>query len=258
MRRYVLSLLIPLIFSGCSGYAIKGDSKSAVLENIGIRKIFIMPLRNESYKAGVENTVYNALVREFSARGAIQIIQDKTKADAIIQGVIHTASYVPAGYSTANSLPPVGTAPNNVIVASDYNATLACSFALLRINRKIYDPDKNEIVPENSYDWFDLPPPDDPEVIKRIALIERDEKCAELKQQIKDENKPKKDVKLKQPLETLWSARFSRTDTFQANNQLGVLGRTSELINDSEFERALKDMAESMMPDVHVALLERF
>jgi hypothetical protein len=56
----------------------------------------------------------------------------------------------------------------------------------------------------------------------------------------------------------LWSSTFSRAKTFPANNQLGNFGTTSSLINESEFDRALADMARNMMADVHESMLAMF
>jgi hypothetical protein len=56
----------------------------------------------------------------------------------------------------------------------------------------------------------------------------------------------------------VWSGSFSRTKPFPANNQLDVFGSTSPLINESQFDRALRDMTESMMADVHEFMLARF
>mgnify|MGYP001574673287 CR=1 FL=1 len=56
----------------------------------------------------------------------------------------------------------------------------------------------------------------------------------------------------------IWTAPFSRLKRFPANNRLDVLGTTSALINESEFDRALGDLAESMMGDVHESMLSMF
>ena len=56
----------------------------------------------------------------------------------------------------------------------------------------------------------------------------------------------------------VWASRFSRSKVYPGNNQLGVLGTTSALINDSEFDRALSDLAESMMGDVYEAMVSVF
>jgi hypothetical protein len=56
----------------------------------------------------------------------------------------------------------------------------------------------------------------------------------------------------------IWTSGFSRAKRFPANNQLGVFGTTGPLINDSEFDRALRDMAGSMMGDLRESMLAMF
>jgi len=62
----------------------------------------------------------------------------------------------------------------------------------------------------------------------------------------------------KNPTQTLWGGTFNRVQTFPANFQLGSYGSTSNLINESEFERTLKDLAQNLMLDVRESLLSRF
>lgn len=63
--------------------------------------------------------------------------------------------------------------------------------------------------------------------------------------------------KPKQPI-GVWNSNYSRGRSFSAGTRLGVLGTTSALINDSEFEKAVGIMAESMAKDVHLALTSLF
>ena len=56
----------------------------------------------------------------------------------------------------------------------------------------------------------------------------------------------------------LWNSAFTRNKLFQANNQLGVAGATSALVNESEFDRALGDIARNMMVDVDDSMLSMF
>ena len=56
----------------------------------------------------------------------------------------------------------------------------------------------------------------------------------------------------------VWSGTFSRTRPFPANSQIGPLGSTGALINESEFDRALREMAESMMADVNDSMFAMF
>lgn len=65
-------------------------------------------------------------------------------------------------------------------------------------------------------------------------------------------------VSVKKGSDTVWSGSFSRSKPFSASNQLAGLGTTSPLINDSEFDRTLADIAQNMMADVREAMLARF
>jgi hypothetical protein len=56
----------------------------------------------------------------------------------------------------------------------------------------------------------------------------------------------------------VWSAAFTRSKPFAASNQVGVPGTTSALINASEFDRALSDIANSMTGDIHESMLAMF
>ncbi len=56
----------------------------------------------------------------------------------------------------------------------------------------------------------------------------------------------------------IWSLTFNRSKFFPGANQLDVLGTTSSLINESEFERALSDISRSMMDDLHESMLAMF
>ena len=56
----------------------------------------------------------------------------------------------------------------------------------------------------------------------------------------------------------LWKGSFERSKPFAGSNQLDVPGTTSPLIHQSEFERALSDLAASMMEDLHENMLAGF
>ncbi|MBL7716200.1 MAG: hypothetical protein JNL01_12115 [Bdellovibrionales bacterium] len=58
--------------------------------------------------------------------------------------------------------------------------------------------------------------------------------------------------------QVLWSGLFARNKPFPGNNQIGAFGTTSALINNSEFDRTLKELAENMMFDVHDSMLTMF
>ena len=56
----------------------------------------------------------------------------------------------------------------------------------------------------------------------------------------------------------LWSNSFSKGKQFPSANQLDVPGTTSPLINQSEFERALGDLAPMIALDAEESMFSRF
>jgi hypothetical protein len=175
----------------------------------GIRRIYVSPIQNNTYKPGVENLVYNQLVRTISASRRVELVQRTEDADAVLHGTVTAASYGPAGTTTADKLYPSDKVPGvprgstEVVVATEYNATLQCNFSL-------------------------------------VARVPRPEK---------PESRPNA---------TVWGSSFSRAKAFPGNNQLDVFGTTSPLINESEFDRALRDLARSMMSDLEESMLAMF
>lgn len=200
-RQYLKVALLPILlaFWGC-GYTLQG-SYSRILDREGIRKVYIAPIVNNTYKSGVENQVYNALLRRLASNRWLELVRSPADADAVLQGVVSRAQYGTAAQTVADALPrPPGAEGDfsRIQVASLYQSTLECNFSLTRRN----------------------PPPG------------------------------------KQA--TVWSASFSRNQAFPGANQLGTLGTTSALINDSEFDRSLLEMAQAMSSDVRESILNRF
>ncbi len=188
-------LLLPLGL-GC-GYGLK-NSKNTLREQTGIRKIYILPVKNDTYKAGVENSVYNALVRTLSRGRAVTLVGSEAEADAVLVGIVSTATSAVAEKAAVESLPGGDTVPQvykGILVPKLYAAYLGCQFQLKRKS-------------------------DSPAAI--------------------------------------WGSSFSRAKIFPSANQVGLPGTTSFLINESEFDRALGDLAEGMMNDVHEAMLGQF
>lgn len=203
-----LFLVTLMSLSGCGGYAIRKSAGNA-LERDGITKIYISPIQNDTYRYGIENVVYNALVRNMAAFGGLKVVQDPEIAEAVLTGKITQADAVVASTTPAGQLNPINLLSptsnplqsfefGSIYVAASYNAVLSCSFSLVRRN----------------------PGPK--------------EKAVE------------------------WSGTFSRSKPYPATNQLGALGTTSALINDSEFDRTVLDVAHDMTVDVREAMVDRF
>jgi hypothetical protein len=181
---------------GC-GYTLQ-RSRSPQLDEEGIHTVYVAPIVNNTYKVGIENVIYNELVRSLLAHRSVRLVEKAENADAVLGGSVNGASYANSAAAPANRLNPVGSGPSDVLVATQYTAILQASFTLERPN----------------------PPPG-----KRKIL---------------------------------WSSGFTRSQNFLASNQLGIFGTTSPLINDSEFDRVLREMSQNMMADLHESMLAMF
>lgn len=187
---------------GC-GYSLQ-RSQNSEFEKKGIRRVFVLPVVNNTFKAGAENLVYNAVVKKISAHRGVSLASRKEDADAVLKGTVVTASFNTDGATSADQLfgnavlPPERRGSANISVATVFSATLGCSF-----------------------------------------LLERKRKPGE---------KP----------ETLWTGTLSESRTFPGNNQIDVFGTTSALMNESEFDRALRELAESVSGDLYEAMFVLF
>lgn len=180
-------------------------SKSNELEKIGIQRIYIAPLKNMSYKPGVENILYNELVQIMTAGRRVKVVTKPEEADAKLEGLITAARYAASASTSADQIYPPrpndsSTIPavTQLIIATEYLATLQCQFRVTKLDAAA------------------------------------------------------------KPTTEAWGAAFSRTKRFAGNNQKFQFGTTSALINESEFDRALKEMSHSMMLDVHESMMARF
>ena len=195
-------LLLGVNLGGC-GYGLQTSHNPLFLRE-GVRRVYVPPLVNNTYKAGVENVVYRNLIRTLVGSGKLVLVHSPEDSDAILQGTVQTALFggSAASVATVAGLNPLGlgaTLPaKDFQISTEYMASLTCSFSLVRRN-----------------------PPRG--------------KAAQL-----------------------WGSSFSREKPFPAANQLGVLGATSSLINESEFDRTLNDLARSMMDDVQESMLSLF
>jgi hypothetical protein len=200
LKNYMILGLISTLSTGC-GYGFQ-NSRNPLFAKEDVQKIYVSPITNNTYKAGIENTVYNSLLRTLVAHGSVTLVHKAEEADAILGGSVVGASYGASAATGVSQLNPSGlgaTLPTaGFSVATEYTASLSCVFTL---SRRVAKPDKPS---------------------------------------------------------TIWASSFGRAKPFPASNQLDVPGTTSALINDSEFDRALSDLAKSMMDDVHESMLAIF
>lgn len=137
LQKLSLSILMVAQLTGC-GYALQ-TSHNPLADKEGVRKIYIAPMINNTYKPGVENTVYNAVVQTISVHRRVKIVGRPEDADAILRGYVNLANYVADASSpqSGTTLPyplPNNIAAESVLVASEYVATLGCSFSLERVD----------------------------------------------------------------------------------------------------------------------------
>jgi hypothetical protein len=191
--------------SGC-GYAIR-NGKNGALEKEGVRKIYIAPVINDTFRYGIENVVYNSLVKSLRAYSGIRLVSEPTDADAVLTSRVIQAESRVNSTTFAKDLSPKGLPTpdyfGSILIATDYNAILTCSFELIRREPDPRDPNRH-------------------------------------------------------PAGKVWTGSFVRSKLYPGSNQLGVLGTTSGLINDSEFDRTIVDVSHDMMVDVREAMLSRF
>ena len=141
--RHRFFLIFPLLgtFVMSCGYSLQ-NSRNDLYYKEGIHKIYVSPIVNNSFKAGVENVVYNSLIRALLAHQRIILVHDRAGADAVLDGVVQTAAYGssfatavsdlgPKNYVARSGLPALGSP-----ISTEYTATLGCSFSLTRtVNR---------------------------------------------------------------------------------------------------------------------------
>lgn len=173
---------ILLLFASSCGYGLRTNKRDFMLAH-DIRVLHVPAVVNNSFKAGVDLTVYNALRRRIAMGGYVRITDNPNEADAILTTTVTDANYRPLAVGRADQLAPLDTGPGSVQVATSYVVTLSCSFQLTK-------------------------------------------------------NK-----------ESLWKDSFTRTKSFAASTFLGVLGSTSALINESEYERTLLGLADGIVMD---------
>jgi hypothetical protein len=170
-----------LLLSGC-GYHLRGTDRLLFDQN-QIRRLHVAPVRNDSYKAGVDILIYNAVRKRLASGGYVTLTEKAEDADAVLNTTVLGASYSPLSLTTSDQLAPLRTGPSFVQVATSYLVTLNCKFSLQKGDK------------------------------------------------------------------ILWQNSVLRSKSFVAQTYLGILGTTSALINESEFERTLTTLADSVSVD---------
>lgn len=120
--------LAVLVGSGC-GYTLRGNTRP-YFENKGIRTLYVAPVKNNSFKPGVEIVVYNALRKRVAQGGYVRIVDSPQNADAQFIASVQQAQYLPFALTSVKDIGPTNNGPSSVQVASLYEATLQVQFEL--------------------------------------------------------------------------------------------------------------------------------
>ena len=254
----LLALALVIVAPGCS-YHLQRSQQESVLTQKGVHRIYIAPLVNQTYKPGVDHVVFNELQRAIAMYDQVRIVRNIEDADAVLKGTVSTATYGPSAPTFASTLFPPGIGASDIPVATQYVATLICGFALvqrphapdLKVKVKIIEPKQDA-----------LPGP-----VSGLGPTSEAGKVAGAPE-VTGGNTVSTYTGASSPITppnlisfneaVLWSSSFARSRPFPGNNQIGAFGTTSALINESEFDRSLRDMAESMMADVNEAMFAMF
>jgi hypothetical protein len=114
---------------GC-GYTLRGNTRP-FFEKYQIRTLYVEPVKNNSYKAGIEITVYNALRKRLVQGGYLRLVDSPKGADASMAAEVTDASYTPQGISSSDQIAPIGEGPKNIPISTSYNVNLRIRFKLI-------------------------------------------------------------------------------------------------------------------------------
>ena len=155
------------------------------------------PVKNLTYKPGVENLFYNELVQSLLTSRRVKLVDRPEISDAILETSVDQANYQASATTSASDIFPSTVRAIEITIATEYQASVTASFALKR--------------QKNGHTTV-----------------------------------------------SVWESSFSRSRRFAGNNQKIEYGTTSALINESDFDRALGEIAHGMMQDVRETMLARF
>ena len=89
-----LCIVIALSLAGC-GYRLAGQG-SSLPEHIKI--IVIVPFENRTTRPEIEQRVTEELALQFSKRGRYQVVKDRARADAMLEGAISSYRTLPVEF----------------------------------------------------------------------------------------------------------------------------------------------------------------
>lgn len=122
--------------AGC-GYVFKGTRINEKLEAEKVETIFVETFRNDSYRPGIESTVYNQMLKALTYATSLRVVNRLEDADAVLKGVVASADSSVQTTALSKDTFPKGTSTyrDKVSIASAYVASLSASFTLVRTRR---------------------------------------------------------------------------------------------------------------------------
>jgi outer membrane lipopolysaccharide assembly protein LptE/RlpB len=86
-KKHIVPVVFALLFFSACGYRFAGSGNLPG----GIEKVAIEILKNRTTETGLENTITNDLIYEFSRKGR-KVLKDRKQAEAVLTGVIKSES----------------------------------------------------------------------------------------------------------------------------------------------------------------------
>jgi outer membrane lipopolysaccharide assembly protein LptE/RlpB len=129
MNRIILLALCASAFClAACGYQFQGRRNP--LHELGINRIYVEQFRNDTYRPGVEQLFSSAMIREIQKSRAFTLVNDKAKADAVMSGVISTATSIISSPRQVEIKNSAGQSVRQTDIAAEYNAQVQCDVRL--------------------------------------------------------------------------------------------------------------------------------
>jgi hypothetical protein len=139
-----VGLSVVLGLGGC-GYSLQTSQNPYRADDV--EKVFVRHLDNHSAQPGVEDLVYNGIIRSLLASGKLRVVAREAEADATLSGSVDSAQFTVSNLQQIQNLQPIlgqyfsSDSKRAMIpaigVAQNYSAVLACTFLLKRTHTKM-------------------------------------------------------------------------------------------------------------------------
>jgi outer membrane lipopolysaccharide assembly protein LptE/RlpB len=97
----VVSLLAAALTATACGYRLAGTGGAGVLPE-HIRVLVVTPFENRTTRTEIEQRVTEEVARELSRRGKYEVVTDRTKADAMLEGAVISYRTTPVEFGESS------------------------------------------------------------------------------------------------------------------------------------------------------------